>query len=109
MENFNFFYNNILIKCDNTSAICLTKNPIQHSRTKYIEIRHHFIRDHVQRGDVDLLFIDIDHQLEDIFTKPLIVKILFFVNLECRIPFRKILLDIFFIKLNYTWSISFIK
>ncbi|KAK8663836.1 hypothetical protein V6N13_083641 [Hibiscus sabdariffa] len=37
----------IPIKCDNTSAICLTKNPIHHSRTKHIEIRHHFIRDHV--------------------------------------------------------------
>ena len=33
--------------CDNTSAINLTKNPIQHSKTKHIEIRHHFIRDHV--------------------------------------------------------------
>ena len=37
----------IPIKCENTSVICLTKNPIQHSRTKHIEIRHHFIRDHV--------------------------------------------------------------
>ena len=37
----------IPIKCDNTSIICPTKNLIQHSRTKHIEIRHHFIRDHV--------------------------------------------------------------
>ncbi|KAL4291224.1 hypothetical protein GQ457_14G005130 [Hibiscus cannabinus] len=42
----------IPIKCDNTSAICLTKNPIDHSRTKHIEIRHHFIRDHVSKYDI---------------------------------------------------------
>ena len=71
MEDFNIFYNHIPIKCDNTSAICLTKNPIQYSRTKYIEIRHHFICDNVQRGDVDLYFINSDNQLANIFTKPL--------------------------------------
>ena len=61
----------IPIKCDNTSVICLTKNPIQHSRTKYIEIRHHFIRDHVLKEDVVLEYVDTLHQLADIFTKPL--------------------------------------
>ncbi|XP_038992978.1 uncharacterized protein LOC120116622, partial [Hibiscus syriacus] len=61
----------IPIKCDNTSAICLTKNPIQHSRTKHIEIRHHFIRDHVTKEDLVLEFVDTLHQLADIFTKPL--------------------------------------
>ena len=61
----------IPIKCDNTSAISLTRNPIQHSRTKHIEIRHHFIRDHVQKSDVMIEFIDTLHQLANIFTKPL--------------------------------------
>ena len=61
----------IPIKCDNTSAINLSKNPIQHSRTKHIEIRHHFLRDHVQKGDVTLEFISMEKQLADIFTKPL--------------------------------------
>ncbi|KAL4366735.1 hypothetical protein GQ457_05G021070 [Hibiscus cannabinus] len=61
----------IPIKCDNTSAICLTKNPIQHSRTKHIEIRHHFIRDHVSKNDIVLEYVDTLHQLADIFTKPL--------------------------------------
>ena len=59
------------IFCDNTSAINLTKNPIQHSRTKHIEIRHHFIREHVNSGDVVLNFVKSEHQLADIFTKPL--------------------------------------
>ncbi|GMI75421.1 hypothetical protein HRI_001211400 [Hibiscus trionum] len=61
----------IPLKCDNTSAICLTKNPIQHSRTKHIEIRHHFIRDHVLKKDVAIEYVDTLNQLADIFTKPL--------------------------------------
>ncbi len=61
----------IHIKCDNTSAINLTKNPIQHYRTKHIDIRYRFICDHVLNGDVILEFIDTNHQLADIFIKPL--------------------------------------
>jgi len=57
--------------CDNTSAINLTKNPIQHSITKQIEIRHHFIRDHMQKGDIEIMFVKIETQLADLFTKPL--------------------------------------
>ena len=71
MEDFNLHYDHIPIKCDNTSAISLTKNLIQHSRTKHIEIRHHFIRDHVQKGDIELHFVSTDKQLAVIFTKPL--------------------------------------
>ena len=63
--------NHILIKYDNTSAINLSKNPIQHSRTKHIDIRHHFLHDHAQCGDVVLEFIDTSNQLANIFTKPL--------------------------------------
>ena len=61
----------ILIKCDNTSAINLSKNPIQHSRTKHIDIRHHFLCDHIQNGDISFEFVDTNNQLVDIFTKPL--------------------------------------
>ena len=57
--------------CDNTSAINLSKNLIQHSRTKHIEIRHHFLRDNVQKGDVVIKFVSTENQLADIFTKPL--------------------------------------
>ena len=71
LEDFDIAMDHIPIKCDNTSAICLTKNPIQHSKTKHIEIRHHFIRDHVQKGDIMLKTIDTLHQIADIFTKPL--------------------------------------
>ena len=70
----------IPIKCDNTSAINLSKNPIQHSRTKHIDIRHHFLRDHVKNGDISLEFVDINNQLADIFTKPLNEKRLNFIK-----------------------------
>ena len=61
----------IPIKCDNTSAINLSKNSIQYSRMKYIDIRHHFIRDHVQNENIILEFVPTKNQLADIFTKPL--------------------------------------
>ncbi|KAK6145289.1 hypothetical protein DH2020_022109 [Rehmannia glutinosa] len=61
----------IPIMCDNTSAIAITQNPVLHSRTKHIDIRYHFIRDHVEKKDITLEYISSDKQLADIFTKPL--------------------------------------
>ena len=65
-------YIKIPILCDNTSAINLAKNPIQHSRSKHIDIKHHFIRDHVQKEDIELSFVNTEDQIADIFTKPLV-------------------------------------
>ena len=62
----------IVIHCDNTSAINLSKNPIQHSKSKHIDIKHHFLRDHVQKGDIQLIYLDTKYQIADIFTKPLL-------------------------------------
>ena len=59
------------IKCDNTSVISISKNLVQHSRTKHIEIRHHFLRDHAQKSDIILGFVSTKDQLVDISTKPL--------------------------------------
>jgi len=56
--------------CDNTSAINLTKNPFQHSKTKHIEIRHHLIRGHIKKGDIEIMFVKTENQLADLFTKP---------------------------------------
>ncbi|KAL8098661.1 hypothetical protein AgCh_031431 [Apium graveolens] len=61
----------IPIFCDNTSAIAITENPVQHSRTKHIDIKYHFIREHVMNGTVELHFVPSEKQLADIFTKPL--------------------------------------
>ena len=71
LSDYGILLDYIPIRCDNTSAINISKNPVQHSRTKHIEIRHHFLRDHVQKGDCVLEFVDTKNQLVDIFTKPL--------------------------------------
>ena len=67
LSDYGLMLDHIPIRCDNMSAINLSKNPILHSRTKHIEIRHHFLRDHVQKGDCILEFIETKNQLADIF------------------------------------------
>ena len=57
--------------CDNLSAINISKNPIQNSRTKHIDICHHFIRDLIKDKIVTLEHVTTEKQLEDIFTKAL--------------------------------------
>ena len=64
-------YSAISIYCDNQSAFVLTRNIVQHSLTKHISIRYHFIREHVQEGIMELVFVSTDQQLENIFTNPL--------------------------------------
>ncbi|KAJ3702073.1 hypothetical protein LUZ61_005778 [Rhynchospora tenuis] len=71
LRDFELVFQKVPILCDNTSAILISKNPVLHSRTKHIEIRHHFIRDHVEKGDVELIHVDTKDQIADIFTKPL--------------------------------------
>ena len=61
----------IPIFCDNTSAIAIIENPVHHSITKHIDIRYHFIREHVMNGTVELQFVTSEKQCADIFTKPL--------------------------------------
>ncbi|GAA0174824.1 hypothetical protein LIER_28134 [Lithospermum erythrorhizon] len=60
--------------CDNMSVISISKNPVQHSWTKHIDIRHHFIRDLVEEKVVKLENVSTDKQVADIFTKGLDVN-----------------------------------
>ena len=71
LRGYDLLFNTTPIYCDNTSAINLSKNPVHHSRTKHIEVRHHFLRDHVAKNDVKLEFLLTNDRLADIFTKPL--------------------------------------
>nr|AAL31657.1 Putative Zea mays retrotransposon Opie-2 [Oryza sativa]AAM08711.1 Putative Zea mays retrotransposon Opie-2 [Oryza sativa Japonica Group]AAP51900.1 retrotransposon protein, putative, Ty1-copia subclass [Oryza sativa Japonica Group] len=71
LKDYGLTFEKVPLFCDNTSAINIAKNPVQHSHTKHIDIRFHFLRDHVEKGDVELQFLDTKLQLADIFTKPL--------------------------------------
>jgi len=88
LKDYQINANSIPIFYDNTAVICLSKNPILHTRAKHIEIKHHFIRDYVQKGILDIQFIDTEQQWADIFTKPLTIE---------RFDFRKKNLNMHFV------------
>jgi len=67
-----------IINCDNTSAINISKNLVKHSRTKHIDIRHHFLRDLVESKVISLSFILTHNQLADILTM-LFLDLFFFL------------------------------
>ncbi|GJV95426.1 hypothetical protein Tco_1547003 [Tanacetum coccineum] len=71
LTDYGLVFNKIHLYCDNRSAIALCCNNIQHSRSKHIDIRHHFIKEQVENGVVELYFVRTEYQLADIFTKPL--------------------------------------
>jgi hypothetical protein len=71
MRDYRVTYKSVPLMCDSSSAICLAQNPVFHGRAKYIKVRHHFLRDHVKNGDIEMKYIDTERQLADIFTKPL--------------------------------------
>jgi len=74
LKEYNVEQDVLTLYCDNLSTINISKNPNQHSRTKHIDIRHHFIRDLVEEKVVTLEHVDTEEQLIDIFTKALDVK-----------------------------------
>ncbi|GJU04891.1 hypothetical protein Tco_1121321 [Tanacetum coccineum] len=69
--DYGYKYNRILMYCDSKSAIAISCNPVQHSKTKHIDIRYHFIKEHVEKGTVELYFVGTEYQLADLFTKAL--------------------------------------
>ena len=71
LKDYGIEQGSINLHYDNSSAISILKNPVFHSCTKHIEIRHHFIRDLVKEKIVSLEFVSTEHQLIDILTKPL--------------------------------------
>ena len=71
LTEYNVTQDVMTLFCDNLSAINISKNPIQPSRTKHIDIRHHFIRDLVEDKIINLEHVSTENQLADIFTKAL--------------------------------------
>nr|GEV86897.1 integrase, catalytic region, zinc finger, CCHC-type, peptidase aspartic, catalytic [Tanacetum cinerariifolium] len=69
--DYDFAFNKIPLYYDNRSSIALCCNNVQHSRSKHIDIRHHFIREQLEKGVVELYFVTTDYQFANIFTKSL--------------------------------------
>jgi hypothetical protein len=71
LRDYGYKLSKVPLLCDNESAIRMADNPAEHSHTKHIDIRYHFLRDHQQRGDIAIDHVSTLNQLADIFTKPL--------------------------------------
>ena len=69
LRDYGYKLTKVPLLCDNESAIRMADNPVEHSRTKHIAIR--FLRDHQQRGDIEIAYVSTKEQLADIFSKPL--------------------------------------
>jgi hypothetical protein len=69
MRDFGVIFERVCLMCDNTSAISIAKNTIFYKIMRHLESRHHFLRGHVEKGDIEMIYIDIERQLADIFTK----------------------------------------
>nr|GEX38068.1 retrotransposon protein, putative, unclassified [Tanacetum cinerariifolium] len=71
LQDYGFNHNKILLYCNSQSAIAISCNPVQHSRTKHIHTRYHFIKEHIENGIIELYFVRTEYQLADMFTKAL--------------------------------------
>ncbi|KAJ9557314.1 hypothetical protein OSB04_011928 [Centaurea solstitialis] len=71
LRDYGFKFDKIPTYCDSKSAIAISCNPVQHTKTKHIDIRYHFIKDHVEKGTIELYFVNTEFQLADLFTKAL--------------------------------------
>jgi hypothetical protein len=71
LRDYGYMLSKAPLVCDNKSAIHMADNPVEHIRTKHIDIRYHFLRDHQQKGDIEIAYVSTHNQLVDVFTKPL--------------------------------------
>ncbi|KAJ9552231.1 hypothetical protein OSB04_016276 [Centaurea solstitialis] len=71
LRDYGLEYKKIPIYCDSKSAIAISANPVQHSKTKHIDIRYHFLKDNVEKENIELYFVNTEYQLVDLFTKAL--------------------------------------
>nr|GEW37460.1 retrovirus-related Pol polyprotein from transposon TNT 1-94 [Tanacetum cinerariifolium] len=69
--DYGYKYNRIPMYCNSKSATAILCNPVQHSKTKNIDIRYNYIKEHIEKGTVELYFVGIEYQLTDLFTKAL--------------------------------------
>ncbi|GJT95283.1 hypothetical protein Tco_1090801 [Tanacetum coccineum] len=71
LTNYGFHFDKIPMYCDSKATIAISCNPVQHSRTKHINVKYHFIKEQVEKGIVELFFVGTEYPLTDLFTKAL--------------------------------------
>ncbi|GJX06279.1 retrovirus-related pol polyprotein from transposon TNT 1-94 [Tanacetum coccineum] len=71
LTDYGFHFDKIPMYCDSKAAIAISCNLVQHSHTKHIDVRYHFIKEQVEKGIVELFFVRTEYQLADLFTKAL--------------------------------------
>jgi hypothetical protein len=76
LKDYCYTMNHVTLLCYNESVINIAYNPYEHSRTKHINIQHHFLKDHIIKVDIVISHVGTNDQLSDIVTKPLDEKIL---------------------------------
>ncbi|GKE09432.1 retrovirus-related pol polyprotein from transposon TNT 1-94 [Tanacetum coccineum] len=88
--DYGFRYTKIPMYCNSKNAIAILFNPVQHSRTKHINIRYHFIKEHVEQGTIELYFVGTKYQLADLFTKALFKErfeyLVHMIGMRCMTP-----------------------
>nr|GEZ17023.1 hypothetical protein [Tanacetum cinerariifolium] len=114
--DYGFHFNKILIYYDSKSAIAISCNPVRHSRTKHTVVRYHFIKEHMEKGTIELYFVKTDYQLADLFTKSLPVDRFnyWFIALVCGVYLLRnlnVLQNLGYLRVNsdshlYWWSFS---
>ncbi|WVZ93764.1 hypothetical protein U9M48_039721 [Paspalum notatum var. saurae] len=75
LSDFGLRFGRIPLLVDSTSAVSVAKNPVLYSRTKHIDVRFDFLRDHYEKGEIDIVHVVSANQLADIFTKPLELQV----------------------------------
>ncbi|GKC55337.1 hypothetical protein Tco_1078082, partial [Tanacetum coccineum] len=71
LTDYVFHFDKIHMYYNPKEAISISCNPVQHSHTKHIDVRYHFIKEQAKKGIVELFFVGIEYQLADLFTKAL--------------------------------------
>nr|GFA06405.1 putative ribonuclease H-like domain-containing protein [Tanacetum cinerariifolium] len=74
LTDYGFHFDKIPMYCDSKAAIAISCNPVQHSRTKHIDVHYHFIKEKVEKGIIELFFVGTEYQLADLFNKALPVE-----------------------------------
>ena len=109
LHDYGICQEHLTIYCDNTSAINISKNLVQHSRTKHIEIRHHFIRELIEDSILTLEFIHTDDQKDDLLTNLLTANLLnSFVKTLVLSPWIDLFLSFFLMHLHLVFMLCFV-